>query len=245
MIWKLQYLKDVLGNNYLGINIPKETIDQYLDDLGDIIGEEKEIYIKNQQTRDRGKYHITVINVQEFNSLSNKYGFDRFVNGLESVFDYQIDDLRIMGIGKAEKGGNRSYFVVVNSESLDELRRRYDLPEHDFHITIGFKWKDVFGVRKNEVIKKSDPFLKVLSEKYFKNNESFNFLREIKNYKWDDDLEIDPIEIYKTFAIFRIGRQDYFSVGLIDDELRVQGMWQDSSNKPILSMTLVSKKLKE
>ena len=75
-------------------------------------------------------------------------------------------DLQFLGIGTAEKSGNRAYFIVVRSEKLQEVRKRYGLPEQDFHVTLGFKWKDVFGVRKNEVLKEKEPFLKLLNHLY-------------------------------------------------------------------------------
>jgi hypothetical protein len=58
----------------------------------------------------------------------------------------------MLGIGKAEAKGNTAYFVVCQSEKLDAIRTRFELPKHDFHITLGFNQKDVFGVPKNEII---------------------------------------------------------------------------------------------
>jgi hypothetical protein len=78
---------------------------------------------------------------------------DKFINSLESIFHYEIDDLYMRGIGTATKNTNTTYFIVCNSDKLDAIRKRFNLPEHDFHITLGFNLKDVFGVRKNEVIK--------------------------------------------------------------------------------------------
>jgi hypothetical protein len=72
MIYRVEYLKDVVGNNYLGVNIYVDFIQQYLEKLKAIIGDEYAIYIKNQQNRDSGHYHITVINVMEYNKLSNE-----------------------------------------------------------------------------------------------------------------------------------------------------------------------------
>jgi hypothetical protein len=41
-------------------------------------------------------YHITVINVAEYNKLSNDMGMDVFTNSLTRVFKYEIDDLKLM-----------------------------------------------------------------------------------------------------------------------------------------------------
>lgn len=241
----ISYLKDTVGNNYLGINIYTDFVQTYLERLKNIIGDEYETYVKNQQNRDHGHYHITVINVMDYNKLSKEIGFDKFVNSLESVFDFEFDDLQFLGIGTAEKAGNRAYFIVVKSDKLQEVRKKYGLPEQDFHITIGFKWKDVFGVRKNEVLKEKEPFLKLFKTLYYKNNETFDFVKEIENYDYDEDLDIEPIAITETTATFRVNNNDYFSISLIDNKLRIVAAWQDSENKPILSNTLISKKLKD
>lgn len=153
MKYNLTYLKDSLGNNYLGLNIPKEDIEPYLQNLRDILGEEYDIFTLNQQTRDHNSYHITVINVMDCNRLSKEMGMSNFVESIELVFDFEIEDLEMLGLGTASNKGNTAYFVVCQSDSLDAVRTRFNLPKQDFHITLGFNAKDVFGVPKNEIIK--------------------------------------------------------------------------------------------
>lgn len=149
----ITYTRDSIGNNYLTINITDDIINPYLDELKEILGEEQyQVYIQCQHERDRGRHHITVINFAEYSKLSKEMGVDKFVNSLEYVLKYEIDDLKLKGIGTAEAKGNRTYFIVVDSEKLEAIRDRYELSKQDFHITIGFYRKDVFGVRKNEII---------------------------------------------------------------------------------------------
>ena len=88
MIRRIEYLKDTLGNNYLGLAINPIEVEPYLEKLKAILGEQYEIYTGNQKNRDLGKYHITVINVMDYNSLINRLGIDTFVNSLEVVFDF-------------------------------------------------------------------------------------------------------------------------------------------------------------
>jgi len=245
MIHRLEYLKDTVGNNYIGVNIYVDFVQSYLERLKNIIGDEYDVYIKNQQNRDHGHYHITVINVMEYNKLSKDLGMDKFINSLEPAFDFDFDDLQFLGIGSAEKAGNKAYFIVVRSEKLQEVRKRYGLPEQDFHVTLGFKWKDVFGVRKNEVLKENEPFFKLLRALYYKNQETFEFIKEVENFEGDSEKDIEPIEIRDTTATFRNGDNDYFSISLIGDSLRVVAKWQDTQKRPILSNTLISKKFKD
>ena len=56
-------------------------------------------------------------------------------NGYESKSDddYEFDDVKLMWIGTAEKNGNRAYFIVVNSEKLQEVRKKYGLSNQDFY----------------------------------------------------------------------------------------------------------------
>lgn len=153
MIYYLTYLKDKIGNNYLGIDLPIDVVEPYLNELKNHLSAENfDIFTKNQQTRDHGQHHITVINVMDYNRLAKEWGIDKFINSLEPIFHYEIDDLEMLGVGTATKETNQTYFVVCNSEKLDAIRNRFNLPKQDFHITIGFNPKDVFGVPKNKVI---------------------------------------------------------------------------------------------
>ena len=153
MTYKLTYLKDVVGNNYVGINIPNEVVEPHLEKLKEILGEEDfEIFTNNQKTRDQGHYHITVINVMDCNRLSKEMGIANFVKSVELAFEYPVEDLEMLGVGEASKNGNTAYFIVCSSDSLDAVRTRFNLSKQDFHITLGFNAKDVFGVPKNLVI---------------------------------------------------------------------------------------------
>jgi hypothetical protein len=153
MIYYLTYLKDAVVNNYVGINIPSEVVQPHLEKLKEILGEEDfEIFTNNQKMRDHGHYHITVINVMDCNRLSKEMGMSNFVKSVELTFEYPVEDLEILGVGKASKGDNTAYFIVCSSDSLDAVRTRFNLPKQDFHVTLGFNTKDVFGVPKNLVI---------------------------------------------------------------------------------------------
>jgi hypothetical protein len=152
MTYYCTYIRDILNNNYIGIKIPNEIVQPYLNFLKEEIGEDNyALYTENQQKRDRGDYHITVLNVMEFNKLNKELGMDKFVNSLDAVFKYEIDDLKLKGVGTATKNENRAYFIVCESEKLNAIRIRYELEPRDFHVTLGFSPRDVFGVRKNEV----------------------------------------------------------------------------------------------
>ena len=152
MEYYVTYLKDILGSNYLGINIPEAIVEPFLEKFKNTIGDEYQKFIKNQKDRDKGKYHITVISVRDYGKLSKEMGISSFINSLELILKYPIDDLEMLGVGSASKNDNLAYFIVCNSEKLDAIRTRFNLPKQDFHITIGFDPKDVSNVPKNVVV---------------------------------------------------------------------------------------------
>jgi hypothetical protein len=154
MTYYITYLRDILGNNYLGIKVSNDFVEPFLDDLKGILGDDFDVYTENQQNRDHGDYHITVINTMDYNRLAKEVGVESFINSLEPILNYEIDDLEMLGVGTVTKGDNTAYFVVCNSDKLDAVRNRFGLDKKDFHITLGFKNKDVFGLPKNKIIEK-------------------------------------------------------------------------------------------
>lgn len=245
MVYYVTYIKDRIGNNYLGIKVPNENVEPFLKELKDIIGEsDYNEFTENQIKRDGGSYHMTVINVMDYNKLAKDLGYDKFVNSLDNVFKYEIDDIKMMGVGTAERGGNRTYFIVCQSDKLDAIRNRYGLKQHDFHVTLGFKHRDVFGVRKNEVLKKKDKFTQLLSQLFYK-NENWNFVKKIENFSLDPNAEVIPISISETSAKFKVENY-YIDIGYLDDgeKFWIMAKYPIQEELPRLPQTEIAKKLK-
>lgn len=242
---RIGYLKDVSGNNYIGVDIPKLMVDPFLDKLKSILGVDDYLrYTEMQKNRDHGKYHITLIPVHELNMLINKLGHSSVLNKLELILDKSFDDLKFMGLGKASDGDNNAYFIVVKSEFLDMIRESYDLPKKDLHITVGFKNKDIFNVRKNIVISESNRFIRLLGEFYRKEYDTFEFLKEIDNFDGDVYDFISPVDITESTMTFRSGDSKYFTIGLIYDKFMVTAKWESEKKLPIIPNTIISKKFK-
>lgn len=216
MIHYINHIKDVIGNNYLGIKFDKEVINPFLKELEEILGDDYEEFVSYQQKRDSGSHHMTVINVIDYNKLIKEMGMDKFTNSLENVFRYEIDDIKMLGIGTTERNGNRAYFIVCRSEKLDALRKRYGLKEHDFHITLGFRYKDIFGVPKNEIIKKEGKFLKLLRIEFNK-EDSWGFIKRIKNFNLDPKAEVIPISITKDMMKVKCDNH-YMDIGWLEEQ---------------------------
>ena len=245
MIKYVEYLKDFIGNNYVGVNIYHNEALPFLNKLKTILDDDYEEYLQYQQERDHGQHHITVINVMEYNKLAKELGMSNLVNRVEKIFEFEFTDLKFMGIGTAERGGNRTYFVVVQSDQLQAARKSLGLPEQDFHITLGFKFKDVFGVRKNVVLEDFDPFLKLLAQNYYI-NENFNFVRDIENFQLNPEDEIIPINISKSYLKVLCGDY-YMEIGWLDDNQKfwIMSKYSAEEKLPRLSQNEIAKILKK
>lgn len=238
----ITHLRDVLGNNYLGISIEEGEVYPFLNEFKDIIGDDEyDKFTQNRENRDGDKYHITIINVMDYNRLSKEMGMNKFVSSLDKVFKYEIDDLKLMGLGTAERNSNSAYFVVCRSEKLESIRNRYGLSEIDFHITLGFNHKDIFGIRKNILLKYNGSFLKLLSQEFYKNN-NWNFIRRIENFDFNDKVEIIPISNTETTFKFKCDGY-YFDIVSLDGKLWKATKYLNEIDLPRMSETEISKVL--
>ena len=241
MIYYITHVKDVLGNNYLGIDIPKHVVEPFLNELKDIIGDDYDEFVKLKEDRDGANYHITVINVADYNRLSKNLGIDNFVNSLDPILKYPIDDLKLLGVGRAQRNENVAFFTVCESDKLEAIRKRFELADHDFHITLGFLWKDVFGVRKNEIFKKESKFIQLLRQEFYK-NEDFNFIRKIVNYELDPKAEIVPVKLTET--TIKVKCEGYYlDIGYSEEGecLRIYTKYPINDDLPRLSETEIAK----
>jgi hypothetical protein len=178
----------------------------------------------------------------DYNRLSKEMGIDKFVNSLDNIFKYEIDDLKMKGVGTAVKNENRAYFIVCDSDKLEAVRCRYELNTHDFHVTLGFSPRDVFGVRKNEVMKKSSKFLQLLAQEYYK-RENWNFIKKIENYNLDPNSEVIPLKIEETFIKVKVDGM-FMDIAYLDDKFWVVTCYSANEDLPRLSETEIAKKLK-
>lgn len=242
MIYYVNYLKDVLGNNYLGLDIPKHVVEPFLNELKDILGEDDYVtFTENQIKRDGGHYHITLINTMEFNRLSKQMGIDRFVNSLDPILKYPIDDLKLLGVGRAQKNENTSFFIVCKSEKLEAIRKRFELSNHDFHTTLAFLYKDVFGVPKNEIFKKESKFLQLLRSEFYK-NDNWSFIKKIKNFDLDPKAEVIPVKLTDTTLKVKC-EGFYLDIGYSEDGecLRIYTKYSVDEELPRLSETEIAR----
>jgi len=241
MEYKLNYIKDVFGQNYIGIEFPMYVLSKYLNELKDILGNEYAEYVLNQTNRDMGTYHMTFCNTIQVGKMMKQMGPEKFIEIVNELFEISFDDIKLLGLGKACKNENTSYFVVVKSEQIDETKEILGLSHTDLHITIGFKHSDVHGVRKNEVMVKSNKFKSKLFKCFTECGDSFSFIRDIPKHPGDDG-RISATFIGDSRAHFKVGDNKYIGITLIDDEIVISNVWESNGKIPTLSHTIIYRK---
>ena len=137
---KLKIIKDVLGNSYISLIDFNDLLFDALLDFAKINIDDFDSMNQNLLNRNGGNFHLTSFNVAECNSNNNIF----------NLFDIDINDLRMLGIGSISKDSNKTFFIVCQSDTINKIRLALGLPFKDLHITIGFNNKDLFHARKND-----------------------------------------------------------------------------------------------
>lgn len=139
LVLDIKELADNQGLKYLAGLVNKADIEQYLTKLQILLGDEFESYRQHQSARDHGAFHVTLVNPYEYQALADK---GKVVNKKIRV--------QLHGLGRVSKDDNTTYFVVASSPDGQFLRQSLLLKAKDFHITLGFKSQDVYGVAKDK-----------------------------------------------------------------------------------------------
>jgi hypothetical protein len=143
IIGKCEILKDKIGQSYLAVDIGEE---QYSSFAQFMLSNNFHQDVERKLTRDKGCYHVTLINAAQWGDLTKRELADEVLqslNGKELSFICH-------GIGRAEKEGHNAHFVILENQEINQFRAKYNLKPHDFHMTLAFNEKDVHGVPKNK-----------------------------------------------------------------------------------------------
>lgn len=135
-------ITNTLGRSYLGVHIPETFILPCLNAMKTFLsGEDFEAYRHNQNFRDDGGFHMTIIEPREYQ------------NKRASLVDH-IDEtsvwLRLVGLGRQTRGSNTTFFCVLNCDGAEQLRNKVGLGNRDMHVTLGFRPDDLHDVPKGE-----------------------------------------------------------------------------------------------
>lgn len=131
-------LTDNKGLKYIGGKVSKADLSVYLQQMKNILGSEFSSFRERQAIRDHHTFHVTLINPYEFQAITKTIKFGDKLS------------VTLLGLGRVLKEEQATYFVVAQSPEAQYFRQKLVLPAKDFHVTLGFKPEDIFGVSKNE-----------------------------------------------------------------------------------------------
>lgn len=130
-----------MKNSYLGLPLVlSNALVEYREKANEFARKAGEISFE-ESLKDRGEFHITVINPQEFKQI--KLSQQEILKLAQEV---TTDDLIFEGLGRAYSLSQKdvAYFIVCTWPSADHFRQKLNLPSYEYHLTLGFKEKDVF-----------------------------------------------------------------------------------------------------
>lgn len=140
----VELIHDKAGNNYIALSVHNDIGNLYQSFLQ---SHTNKTYIANQQKRERDTFHITLVNVMQYNKLSkDREQLDKLNSLLHKEFN-----LFAYGIGTAidHVKEKQAWFTIVENQELKEWREKLSLPKQDFHITLAFNNGDVFNQSKD------------------------------------------------------------------------------------------------
>lgn len=138
-----EILHDKTGQPYLAIDIQEEHYSSFAKFM---LVNNFHQDVERKLIRDKGHYHVTIINAAQWGSLVKRELDDEV---LQSLNKKELSFI-CHGIGKAEKEGNNAHYAILENDEINQFRAKYDLKPHDFHMTLAFNEKDVHGVPKNK-----------------------------------------------------------------------------------------------
>lgn len=138
MIKRVVHVKNAQGQNFLVVNMDSLELHEQITEMRSIVGKEKfEVLLENRRFSQGDSHFLTIIDASEYVSLTEQIGMGRFVEELQPVLDFEIDDLEIGAV----KSVDEAYVVLCESDKLSAVRTRFSLPPRDFHAAIGISKK--------------------------------------------------------------------------------------------------------
>jgi 2'-5' RNA ligase len=138
--------KFVSHSDYLALNLPVEPAKTLLTSLTGVVG----------KLKSRADAHVTVITPPEFAVLKSKLSMKE-IEAIAAKANLQGATLKPQGLGMGTAGKDSTYYVVVKSDQLTDLRKElakafqakggavgaFDPARYFPHVTIGFTSRDL------------------------------------------------------------------------------------------------------
>lgn len=140
---EVEIIQDRQGNDYLALKINDDIGHIFQDFLSTQLDKS---FISNQQERDKYTFHITLINVMQYQKLMKEGKEIELKSLLHNKFD-----LFNYGIGSTidNKKNSQAWFAVLENAYLDTFRKNLNLDKQHYHVTLAFKNTDVFTFPKD------------------------------------------------------------------------------------------------
>ena len=167
--WKIsgqiKVINDKAGSPYVVLDVPVDIGTSYQRYLSFY---QAQNYIDNQQIRDKNSYHVTLVNVAEYGLIKKQNN----LHLLDELLNKKTFGFYSYGIGRAEKNSFETFYIVLENNEIDLIRKNLGLKHRDMHSTIAFNPKDVHGVSKSKetVIYNNDLIWDFLVKNKFENN---------------------------------------------------------------------------
>lgn len=218
---KLQYIKEDFSN-IIGIKFNENQLFNYINDLKMVEENWKEFLTDN--------FYLEVLSTVEIVEIFNNGKSEK----LDTIFDLEISDLEMKGIGFNKGEFDSVYYIVCHSDLLDEIRKSFNLEKTDLNITIGYNKRNIKNIDRSErtIIEIKTDFEKTIENMLKDNDNNWSFIFDIKNFpehlKMEDKIDI----IEKNKENILIGIDDTnLSIMLIDqgrgDELWVTNIYKN------------------
>ena len=146
--------EDRSGNRYLGAPVPTSVMAPWRQTFRAQVGEQRAALLEDhKRTRDGDvgsppdpgslpdvgpEHHITLVTPPELEQLS----------ALPQQLPEALE-VELIGLGTVQDGEAESWFVVVESDQAQQLRRQLDLGPHTLHVTLGFASQDIHHLPKD------------------------------------------------------------------------------------------------
>ena len=120
----------------------------YLTTLETVLGADFQQFRALQAARDHQTFHLTLLSPKEY-QLADKTLVEKLLApDFNNTFSSQLN-VTLLGLGKVEQDGKKTFFVVAQSSDAQLIRQRFLLTAKDFHVTLGFDPSDIYNVKKD------------------------------------------------------------------------------------------------
>ena len=163
-------IQDSKGNDYLAIKIDEQHFSDFIKLMNNL---NLNLELSKKEERDCGEYHVTFLNVMEYQKYEQT-NIEK-LNTIKKDFLNKSFSLNILGLGSISKDENKTYYLIIENNDINNICDKNNLPLKNWHITMGFNNKDLFHAPKDisTIILNIDELNNVSDHSQLKNKKLF------------------------------------------------------------------------